>query len=337
MKTFTLKLALTLVVALLFFSCKSNNKATAEELAQETVHRIDSIPFTMDENLTAKHKLHKIYIPVQLKDSVTYSFILDNCYQRTSFRDNLFDSMYDRSNFRVVDTPGLTRSRIYLEGQVELKIGSYLFALDTIEILNIEKYFNSELFKNYSSQEVLSNTIGFDLFEQEVVEVDFDNHLVLIHSHLPEKTASYLTLDLVYNQQSFQWSWSERMPRIQLEGFVGKNQEKLTGKFIFDLGSPITQLFSEFKAKLSSDMSQYDSLSWGYKLLNLTNAHNIKTRLAVSENADISLPLEDEYNQGHIGMDFLKQFNLVFDFPRGKIYLQPRENAQPSPYLIFRK
>jgi len=335
MKNVTLKLTLTLVVALLFFSCKSNNKEVAEELAQEPVHKIDSIPFTMDENLTAKFKLHKIYLPVQLKDSAAYSFMLDNCNRRTTFRDNLFESMYDRSNFRAIDTLGIARSRVFLEGQVKLKIGSYLFALDTVEIRDIARY--KKTHPNTGIPEIIE-IIGFDLFEREIVEIDFDNHLVLIHSHLPEKTASYLTLDLVvYRGQSFQWSWSERMPRIQLEGFVGKNQEKLTGRFIFDLGSPVTQLFSEFKAKLSSDMSQYDSLSWGYRLLNLTGAHNITTKFIGSDNADISLPLEDEYNQGHIGMDFLKQFNLVFDYPRGKLYLQPRENAQPSPYLIFRK
>ena len=332
MKTFTLKLALTLVVALLFFSCKSNTKATAEEIIQERVHRIDTVSFTMDENFPkAGVKYNTIYIPVQLKDSASYSFMLDNCFRQASFRDNVFNTMYDISDFRAIDTPSVSAARIRFEGQTELKIGTYLLSLDTISIINTERL---EKFYPTTSEKGI---IGSALFEREIVEIDFDNHLVLIHSHLPEKTASYLMLDLVYNKQSFQWSWSERMPRIQLEGFVGKNQEQLTGRFIFDLGSQITQLFSEFKAKLSSDMSQYDSLSWGYRLLNLTGAHNITTKFIGSDNADISLPLEDEYNQGHIGMDFLKQFNLVFDFPRGKIYLQPRENAQPSPYLIFRK
>ena len=327
MKTFTLKLALTLVVALLFFSCKSNNKATAEEVIKEPTHKIDSVLFTMHENFP-NAQFNRIYIPVQLKDSAIHIALLDNCYTRTSFRDNLFNTMYDIANFRAVDTLSFTASRVDFEGQVELKIGSYLFALDTIEIVNTALF--DKLFPGFDK-----NIIGFDLFEREIVEIDFDNHLVLIHSHLPEKIDSYLTLDLHYRNQRFRFT--ERMPRIQLKGFVGKNQEKLTGKFLFDFGSQFTTLYPEFQAQLSSDMSQYDSLSWGYKLLNLTNAHNMTTVLAGSDNADLSVPVEDEHNQGIIGVDFLKQFNLIFDYPRGKIYLQPRENAQPSPFLKLRK
>jgi len=317
MNNLSLKLVLTFVLTLSLFSCKSNNK----EIAQEPIYRIDSIPFTMNENF-GKAKYNKIYIPVQLKDSATYSFILDNCCSNTWFQDNLFNTMYDRSNFHAIDTPSFTASIISFEGHVELKIGSYLFALDTINITN------TELFKKlYHMTTDLKGIIGCDLFEREIVEVDFDNHLILIHSHLPEKTATYLTLDLFYGKQFWK---SDKMPRVQFDGFVGKNQEKLTGKFLFDLGAELTSLFPEFNAKLSSDMSQYDSLSWGYKLLNLTNVHN---QTVIGK---FGIP-EDERNQGLIGMDFIKQFNLVFDYPRGKIYLQPRENAQPSPYLKLRK
>ena len=322
MKNFTLKTLLTLVAALLFFSCKPNNKATAEELAREPVSKIDSIPFTMNEKFPSA-QFNRIYIPVQLKDSTIYLALLDNCYTRTSFRDNLFNTVYDMSNFRAVDTLSFTASRVDFEGKVELRIGSYLLALDTIEIVNTVLF--DKLFPGFDK-----NIIGFDLFEREIVEIDFDNHLVLIHSHLPEKTDTYLALDLHYRNQRFRYN--ERMPRIQLEGFVGKNQEKLTGKFLFDLGAQFTTLYPEFQAQLSSDMSQYDSLSWGYKLLNLTNAHNKTIVFAGSDNADISVPVEDEHNQGVIGLDFLRQFNLVFDYPRGKLYLQPRENAPASPF-----
>lgn len=323
------KLLLFFVVTVLFLSCKPQNKETSEReiFENENVEVIiDTIPFTMDEKYPSPN-FNKILIPVQLKDHKSYIFILDNGHLRTSIRSDVFNSLYDISTFSAVDTMlSITASRITFEGHVEIAIGNYIFSIDTLLIGNKER-----LDKISPSHSLYKGFIGFDLFARKIVEIDFDQKLVFLHTLLPEKSNTYLAIDLIYRKQQEWTKWNEREPRIQLDGFLGKNREKLTGEFWFDLGAPITHLYPQFKDKLLLDISQYDTTLLGYKLLSLTNVHNIRIGGYAGSEIYTSEPLGDEHNQGVIGMDFLKNFNLIFDYQGDKLYLKQRENVEESP------
>ncbi|MBQ6155662.1 MAG: hypothetical protein IJK22_03575 [Bacteroidales bacterium] len=69
--------------------------------------------------------------------------------------------------------------------------------------------------------------------------------------------------------------------------------------------------------QLTTDSLKQDTSSQAYDLLRKTNQLN-----------DQFLPITDDYNikeDGLLGMDYLSQHNVIFDYPHNKLYLKPND------------
>ena len=153
---------------------------------------------------------------------------------------------------------------------------------------------------------------GFELFERNIVELDFEHRNIIIHSVLPDKASSYKAYDLhrVPEDQKF-----SMLPRVIFEGFVKKDGTKTDAWLLVDLGSITAVWYKDFRMQLTTDSLKQDTTSQAYDYLLKTHQLN-----------DYYIPITDDYNvkeDGTLGVDYLSQHSVIFDYLHDKLYLKP--------------
>ena len=160
--------------------------------------------------------------------------------------------------------------------------------------------------------------LGNTLFQDKVIEFDYDRSMIVIHDVLPDialaysKHAIYLDGVLPFIQGSLSIGGRKR------EGWFMFDTGADTSKLYTDAGSPLGKLFVELRKMLCLD---HESTA---------------PRLSIGDYAfaDFNYSLVDHAANddllGLLGNDILKRFNVILDNQNGFIYLQPNSLAQAA-------
>ena len=160
--------------------------------------------------------------------------------------------------------------------------------------------------------------LGNTLFQDKVIEINYDKGVMVIHDVLPDiaptysKHAIYLDGVVPFIQGSLSMGGRKR------DGWFMFDTGAYTSKLYADAGSPLGKLFVELRKMLSLD---HESTA---------------PRLSIGDYAfaDFNYSLVDhaanDDQLGLLGNDILKRFNFILDNQNGFIHLQPNSLAQAA-------
>ncbi|GAA4906860.1 aspartyl protease family protein [Mucilaginibacter defluvii] len=182
---------------------------------------------------------------------------------------------------------------------------------------------NPEVAINNQTAHEMDGRFGWNLFEGKVVEVNYDKHLLLIHTQLPAYLKGYDKLKLKFIR-SF----------VCVGGSFLINGKRYTGDFLMDTGADRAMILDSSwvarnnfpqNLKVAKQLEALDPRGVKYPVkavvaplyqLGKFRLNNVPALMLSGKN-----PVGFEIN--YLGNDLLKRFNLVFDFQHDQLYLKP--------------
>jgi hypothetical protein len=175
--------------------------------------------------------------------------------------------------------------------------------------------------------------VGFNVFEDKVVEIDYDKKIITIGSSMPAAIAGYTKLEMHFKTT------------IPLLDATLINGEKITkDQLIIDTGSSASiHLNRGFAAKngLYGTMEKLgSSSSRGVGRNTITNEIVLLPELNIGGYTLHRVPIhlevataETNDSTGHVGMDVLKRFNTILDYQNNFVYLKPN-SSMSMPFQL---
>ena len=184
---------------------------------------------------------------------------------------------------------------------------------------------NPEVHRTQVTSHNMDGRFGSNLFEGKQVEIDYDHNLLIIHSRLPAGLRGYTRSRMEFIR-SF----------VCAKGTFRIRNKKYEGTFMFDTGSDQAIIVDSSWASrehLPRDLPVikttvlHDPRGVSYETrtvlvpavtLNGFTQTRVPTLLLGSKN-----PVGFEVN--YFGNDFLKRFNIIFDFKTDYLYIKPNK------------
>jgi len=169
----------------------------------------------------------------------------------------------------------------------------------------------------------MDGRIGWNVFEGQIVEIDYDQHLLMIRPKLPKSLKGY-----VRSKMRFIRSY------VVVKGSIGKDGHEYTSDFLLDTGADQAMFLDSgwagkqnFATNLpvirTSVLKDAGGRKYEIKIvrspllkLNGFALTDIPTSIFGSKN-----PVGFEVN--YLGNDLLKRFNMILDFRKDNFYLKP--------------
>lgn len=282
-----------------------HNGTSTKEVA-DTPIKTDTIPFTMVDTFptnvapTPKNlgSFNCIILEVGVNDTVI-KMLLDCGFPYTNFNRNVLEQIHQP--FTVFD-----EKRELSTTDMTLLLSHSPLHLDTI-------YADTK----FEWDSYCDAILGYELFDRHIVEIDFEHRNIILHDVLPEKVSSYKAYDLHRAPEDAKFG---RLPRVIFDGFVKKDGTKTDAWLLVDLGAMVSVWNKDFRMQLTTDSLKLDPNSQAYDLFKKTNQLN-----------DYFIPVTDNHNvkqDGCIGVDYLSQHNVIFDYPHNKLYLKPNKKMK---------
>ncbi|SFC00853.1 Aspartyl protease [Flexibacter flexilis DSM 6793] len=195
-------------------------------------------------------------------------------------------------------------------------------AKNVIEISNL-KWENVPLLSINYQKPTFDAVMGWVAFENKIIEIDYEKHILVVHQFLPNLSAEYTKLP---------YQLIGGVPYIKCKLVV--NKKEVEGWFDFDSGSNgeliIGQKFARDNALNDAMKNIGTSISVGSTGKAIKNNKVILPKLKLGDYEMYQVPLAiqeqevegDEHNE-NIGNNILKRFNTIIDFKAGFIYLKP--------------
>jgi hypothetical protein len=173
--------------------------------------------------------------------------------------------------------------------------------------------------------------IGFNVFQNNIIEIDFDNNLLLIHKKLPEKYTTYA-----------QTAFKQTTGGLYVPITINTGKKKSMGWYFFDTGADNALSFDSRFAKkedlyntmkvigkasiASSENRVVDAALLQVPAVSIAGFtfENVPTILAKESNA------ESAFEDGVIGIGLQSRFNFIIDYPAGIMYLKPSKYFNDS-------
>ncbi len=274
----------------------------------------DTIPFALNKNKQ-----------IIIKGSINNSPKMDFCFDLGARVVYVIGKNFDKLNNLIID--GMMEDESVTGLSTEKTSSNNSLQLNNLNISNMPICYIDEA-------GFLGNggaLIGYNVFQNKFLEIDFDNELLLIHNKQPEKISTY-------SQIEFQQTTGGLYVPITINN--GKKISK--GWYFFDTGADNALTFDSRFAKsenlystmkvigkagiASSEKRVIDAeilevpevTIAGYKL------ENVPTLLAYESNA------ESELENGVIGIELQSRFNFIIDYPNSKMYLKPSKYFNDS-------
>ena len=191
------------------------------------------------------------------------------------------------------------------------------------------KWLDVPIWEDENSGQHTDGKFGADLFENKVIEIDFDKKLITIYKHLPKKAKEYEKLSLRFkNDNMF----------VKLECKIGDSI--LGNEFLIHSGYFGDLLFDDQFVKDNHISEKLKVI--GEKNLKDSYGHILKTKKAILPSLKIANEMLSNVPVGFfdgaigkqkmsiIGADLLKRFNILIDASRTFIYLKPNTLEKSS-------
>lgn len=173
----------------------------------------------------------------------------------------------------------------------------------------------------------MDGRFGWNLFENRVVEINYDNSTLVIHSQLPANIKGYAKAAIDF-KRGF----------VCIDAAFKKNGQKLKGKFLLDTGS-------EQAIIADSSWAAANNFADGLKVIKtliLKDPRGVQyeTKIVLAPEVEVNgfykadiptLVLSSKnpvgFDVNYFGNDFLKRFNILLDFKHDNIYLAPNKQT----------
>ncbi|MCL2290690.1 MAG: hypothetical protein FWC34_08330 [Bacteroidetes bacterium] len=292
-----------LFVFLLFALCKLNGHA--QFIQNVNSEEATTIPFNLKNN--------KISHQIQLFDE-KFDVFLDNGAPKTKFPttiiEKFFTSLPDSLICQIF--PKLPNTKDY-EKRVILSIGNYDLILDTIRVEQYDILF----------------TLGAELFERRIVNLDFVNETLTLSNALPKDIDAYIAIDMSSQKHENRFGLIQHYFLIHIPDFKNFLNLNVPLVFFVDLGARGSFVADKTIKKVDykkviNDPTLLSSLFSSEIMFNRPNL-----RMSYSVGGAVSeLPQEEAFVDfdGWIGIDILKRFHhVIFDYQGKKLYVKTRK------------
>ena len=186
------------------------------------------------------------------------------------------------------------------------------------------KWSNVSIWESEHSGHKTDGKSGLNLFEDKIVELNFEKQYMVIHSDLPEIIGSYDKLNIVLENGL-----------MFIEGDCKIGKDVFTNRFLIHSGySGSILLDDEFvsqtrvgeRVKAISESTLKDSHGNELKTINAILPY---FQIGENEFSDVSIGFFegsiDRQKMSVLGGDILKRFNVIFDQKNLNIYLRPNQ------------
>jgi Aspartyl protease len=277
------------------------------EAINDQTKAVDSIPFTFNKNFQ-----------IILKGSINDSPPIDFCLDLGARMIYVIGKSLDQSNKITIDglmedesVTGLATEKT--SSTNKLKIGNR--STSNLQICYIDEP---------GFLEAGGGLIGFNIFQNCIIEIDFDQQLLMIHDRLPQKITQYSSLDFLQttggiyipitisngNTNSEGWYFFDTGADNALAIDSKSDNKNILEQGVNKIGEAL--ISSSESRRVKADIFELPEV----KIAGFT-FKNVPTLLATESNSEASI--ED----GVIGIVLQKRFNLIIDFPKNKMYLRP--------------
>lgn len=264
----------------------------------------DTIPFTLGND-------HYIHIKGKVNNSEILDFIFDT-----------------GAGSSLLNERGQEKAKMVLDGKSDGEFASG-FSVDPTSSSNhlqIADLHWDKLTLGYVDYKGSINTdgvLGYNIFEDKVVEIDYEKNLLIVHNKIPANIIGYSKQKIRHDLNG-----------TFIQATLNNGTKDFTAWYLFDTGGSLTVV-------VSGDYATNNNLYGTMKNLGKSNAtgngkgfyQNEIVELPILKlfgftisNMPIHIASSDKsfYGEaGIIGNNVLKRFNTLIDYPNATIYLKP--------------
>lgn len=271
----------------------------------------DTIPFTLEND-------HYIHIKGKVNNSETLDFIFDT-----------------GASTCVLNEKGLKKAKLNLDGQSDNE-GSSGFTVEQtsstnhLEIATLNWKNLSFTYIDYKGSINTDGVIGFNIFEDKVVEIDYDKSIIIIHNEIPTNTSKYSKSQLKHDLNG-----------TFLQATLNNGKNDFAGWYLFDTGGSLTVMVGGDYATKNNLYGTMKNIGKGNSTGNgkgffeseVVELPILKILNFSIPNIPIHITASDKsfYGEsGIIGNNVLKRFNVIIDYPNANLYLKPNSLMNSS-------
>lgn len=260
----------------------------------------DRIPFTIGDN-------DKIYLRGRINDGVTLNIQFDlgaggtilNRSSISKIAASFDDTITFQNSSGVHEAPLSRNNRLEIEGLIWSGV-------------------DVAVADNLTHREDL--IVGNSLFRDKVVEIDYDQMTLIIHSTLPELSSDWHREEIILDGGT--------VPFVRGKLIVGESVQD--GWFMLDTGAYTSILYPGQLHRFSK---------FGYELTRVARPPvqgaigpeiHIGGMVFTDTNYSVHSQKRDDDRIGLLGNDILKRFNLVLDNRNGVAYFRPNRHVDDS-------
>jgi Aspartyl protease len=274
----------------------------------------DTLPFTLNRNKQ-----------IIVRGSLNNSSQMDFCVDLGARMVCVIGKGFDKPNKLVID--GMMEDESVTGLSTEKTSSNNSLQLGNLNIANIPVCYIDEA----GFLENGGGLIGFNIFQNNILEIDFDNKLLIIHNKLPEKVSAYAPIE-----------FKQTTGGLYIPVTINNGKKKSTGWYFFDTGADNALTFD---SKFAARESMYNTM----KVIGQTgiaSSENKIIKAAVLEVPEVQIAnfrientpalLAEESNaeavfeDGVIGIGLQSRFNIIIDYPNSKMYLKPSKYFKDS-------
>ena len=294
------QLVAIVVFAQLFFAGGANQTLPAAQAGRRSIN----IPFTLTDQ-------NNLVVSVMLNDTDTLNLMLHTAASDVTLTE---DAVRKTKSIKFTETSkmkswgGESDSRFSKGNQV--RIGQL-------------QRNNITVWENKNSGKDTDGKFGLDLFQNRIVEIDFDQRRIVLHEKLPRKAGKYERLK-IENQNG----------QLLVQGNCLIDRKSYSNKFLLHSGYSGGILLDDAfaanagvdgKIQITEESSLKDSFGNTIKV-----KKGILPEFALGKARISNVPTGffagaiGAQKMSVLGGEVLKQFNLIFDIANNDLYIAPR-------------
>ena len=277
-------------------------------------NKTDTLPFTLNKNKQ-----------IIIKGSINNSPKMDFCFDLGARVVYVIGENYDKLNNLTLD--GIMEDESVTGLSTEKTSSNNSLQLGNLNIYNMPICYIDEA----GFLENGGALIGYNVFQNKILEIDFDDKLLLIHNELPGKNNTY-------SQIEFKQTTGGLYVPITISN--GKKVSK--GWYFFDTGADNAlsfdsrfakkeNLYNTMKVIGKAGIASSENRVVDAEILEVPEVtiasyklENVPTLLANESNA------ESVFEDGVIGIGLQSRFNFIIDYPNSKMYIKPSKYFNDS-------
>jgi hypothetical protein len=259
---------------------------------------VDTIPFSLGLD-------NKTYIKAKINNSRLIDFQFDlgttSCILKESMSDDC--KMTWNGTAEMGSVTGSTTVKSSKSNQIQ--IGSLIW--DSVGVFSTKH-------TNWGCKGIIGNSI----FQDKIVELNYDNNIIVVHKMLPSTSKDYIKVEMQIR---------DGVPFIPV--IIDNGITKAKNWFMFDNGYDNCLLVDNEFAKTNSLYGTMKVVGHGNNSTNGKTETVLVPKLFIGdyELKDVPIDLQNPndkqpYDRVIIGNDVLKRFNVIIDYQNNFIYLK---------------